>query len=71
MISRKKLSIFLKNINWSVVCNGHAMCQYVVMAVAMKITLFGGIPPCSLIQVAVYLMGWNSPENTVSLIRRL
>ena len=71
MISRKKLSIFLKNINWPVVCNGHAVKQYVVVAVAMKTTLFGDITPCSLMQVTVHLKGWNSPENKVSLTIKL
>jgi hypothetical protein len=41
------MSIFLKNVNWSVVCNGHAVGQHVVMAVAIKITLFGDITPGS------------------------
>jgi hypothetical protein len=35
MISRKKTSIFPKSINWSVLRKGLAVCQYVVMTVAM------------------------------------
>jgi hypothetical protein len=66
-----KTSIFLKGINWSVLCKGLAVCQYVVMTVAMKTTLCGDNTPCSLLQVSIHLTGRNSPENTVYFAIRL
>ena len=64
VISREKLCIFLKSINRSVLCNGHTVCQCVVMAVTMKATLFGDVIPCSLMKLA-YGRSENSRKHGV------